>query len=302
MLPSKSCEAFLAVAELGSFEAAALHLNLSASAVTLRVQALEKQLSQVLLVRERPCRVTSSGLHLLRHLQQQRLHEQQLLQHIQGSRQHQTFQEFHIASNADSLATWLLPLLQPVLLEHRMILKLRLDDQSQTHQLLENGLVSACISTEKTAMQGCTAAYLGDMTYKMVASPDFVARYLQQPLNRESLKHIPAVIFDAKDHLHHQMILKLFGLQQNQYPHYFVPSSTAFVDAIHLGLGFGLVPEYQIGTDLQTGKLIEILPEAQTAMSLYWHHWQQQAAALNSITAHLLKHAQAHMQGQQKSP
>ena len=42
MLQSKQSEAFLAVAETGSFELAAERLSITASAVTLRVQSLEK--------------------------------------------------------------------------------------------------------------------------------------------------------------------------------------------------------------------------------------------------------------------
>lgn len=41
MLDSKQCEAFLAVAEVGSFDAAGEHLCITPSAVSLRVQALE---------------------------------------------------------------------------------------------------------------------------------------------------------------------------------------------------------------------------------------------------------------------
>lgn len=58
MLHSKQSAAFLAVAELGSFDLAAEQLCISASAVTLRVQSLEKSLGHILIIRERPCRVT----------------------------------------------------------------------------------------------------------------------------------------------------------------------------------------------------------------------------------------------------
>ena len=51
MLDSKQCEAFLAVAELGSFDAAGEHLYITPSAVSLRVQALEKYLGQILIIR-----------------------------------------------------------------------------------------------------------------------------------------------------------------------------------------------------------------------------------------------------------
>ncbi|MEK5782808.1 LysR family transcriptional regulator, partial [Acinetobacter baumannii] len=60
-LNSKNCDAFLAVAETQSFDAAAKVLNITASAVTLRVQNLERDLGQVLVLRERPCKVTNAG-------------------------------------------------------------------------------------------------------------------------------------------------------------------------------------------------------------------------------------------------
>ena len=295
MLSSKFCEAFLAVAESGSFDAAAQRLCITASAVTLRVQALEKDLGQILLLRERPCRVTQAGQQLLEHLQHQRLREQNLLQQFMGQSSQHEFHQFSIATNADSLSTWLLKVLQSTLIEHKIALKLSLDDQTQTHQLLETGLVNACISTESTAMKGCEVHYLGQMTYRMVATPSFVEKWFKDGIHRDALRHAPAIIFNGKDLMHHQVILNLFGLNQQSYPHYFIPSSTAFVEAVHLGLGFGLVPEYQIGDDLQSGKLIEIMPNAKTEMKLYWHHWKQQSALLQQLTLDLLEKAHHQM-------
>ncbi len=78
MLNSKQCDAFLAVAEMGSFDLAAERLCITASAVTLRVQSLEKTLGHLLIVRERPCRVTQVGQSLLHYLQHSRLLEQNL--------------------------------------------------------------------------------------------------------------------------------------------------------------------------------------------------------------------------------
>lgn len=295
MLSSKSCEAFLAVAESGSFDEAAQRLCITASAVTLRVQALEKDLGQILLLRERPCRVTQAGQKLLEHLQHQRLREQNLLQQFMGQSSQHQFHQFSIATNADSLSTWLLKVLQSTLIEQKIALKLSLDDQTQTHQLLETGLVNACISTESTAMKGCEVHYLGQMTYRMVATPSFVEKWFKDGIHRDALRHAPAIIFNGKDLMHHQVILNLFGLNQQSYPHYFIPSSTAFVEAVHLGLGFGLVPQYQMGDDLQTGKLVEVIPDAKTEMKLYWHHWKQQSALLQKLTLDLLENAPHHM-------
>jgi len=295
MLSTKSCEAFLAVAESGSFEEAAQQLCITASAVTLRVQSLEKNLGQILLLRERPCRVTQTGQKLLEHLQHQRLREQNLLQQFMGQSSQHEFHQFSIATNADSLSTWLLKVLQTTLIKHKIALKLSLDDQTQTHQLLETGLVNACISTESIAMKGCEVHYLGQMTYRMVATPSFVEKWFKDGIHRDALRKAPAIIFNDKDLMHHQVILNLFGLTQQSYPHYFIPSSTAFLEAVHLDLGFGLLPEYQIGDDLQTGKLMEIMPNAKTEMKLYWHHWKQQSVLLQQLTIDLLEKAQLHM-------
>ena len=256
---------------------------------------MEKDLGQILLLRERPCRVTQAGQKLLEHLQHQRLREQNLLQQFMGQSSQHEFHQFSIATNADSLSTWLLKVLQSTLIKHKIALKLSLDDQTQTHQLLETGLVNACISTESTAMKGCEVHYLGQMTYCMVATPSFVERWFKNGIHRDALKHAPAIIFNGKDLMHHQVILNLFGLNQQSYPHYFIPSSTAFVEAVHLGLGFGLVPECQIGDDLQTGKLVEIMPNAKTEMKLYWHHWKQQSVLLQQLTIDLLEKAQHQM-------
>ena len=73
MLNHKQCDAFLAVAETGSFDLAAEQLYITASAVTLRVQSLEKSLGHLLIVRERPCRPTQAGQSLLHYLQHSRL-------------------------------------------------------------------------------------------------------------------------------------------------------------------------------------------------------------------------------------
>jgi LysR family transcriptional regulator, chromosome initiation inhibitor len=292
MLQSKHSEAFLAVAESGSFEQAALRLNITASAVTLRVQTLEKQLGQVLIIRERPCKVTQAGQEVLLFLQHHRLMEQNLIQNLQGQSTQSQFFKLNIASNADSLTTWLLPTIQQTLITEKIVINLKIDDQTQTHHLLEAGLVNACISTEPKAMKGCEAIHLGKMNYQMVATPTFIEKYLPQGVHREILRHTPAVIFNDKDQVHAEVLQQLFGLMPSSYPCHFIPSTNSFVDAILLGLGYGMVPEMQIQKELATGQLLEILPKARTDIHLYWHHWKQQSKQLDQLTLDLIQHTQ----------
>ncbi|WP_180114790.1 LysR family transcriptional regulator ArgP [Acinetobacter sp. YH12063] len=294
MLQSKHSEAFLAVAETGSFEQAALRLNITASAVTLRLQTLEKKLGHVLIVRERPCRPTLAGQSLLHYLQHSKLLEHNFLQNLTGQTAN-AFYQVNIATNADSLATWLLPLLKDLLIEEKIVIQFQVDDQSQTHHLLEAGLVNACVTTESEAMKGCVAEYLGEMHYRFVATPDFIQRWFGQGVTRNVLRAAPALIFNEKDDLHTQSIQKNFGLNPSQYPHHFIPSSTAFFDAITMGLGYGWLPDYQSKDLLAAGKLIELSTELSIDLALYWHHWNQQSIQLQKITAVVLQHAKDHM-------
>ncbi|WP_168378046.1 LysR family transcriptional regulator ArgP [Acinetobacter cumulans] len=294
MLQSKHSEAFLAVAETGSFEQAALRLNITASAVTLRLQTLEKKLGHVLIVRERPCRPTLAGQSLLHYLQHSKLLEHNFLQNLTGQTAN-AFYQVNIATNADSLATWLLPLLKDLLIEEKIVIHFQVDDQSQTHHLLEAGLVNACVTTESEAMKGCVAEYLGEMHYRFVATPDFIQRWFGQGVTRNALRAAPALIFNEKDDLHTQSIQKNFGLNPSQYPHHFIPSSTAFFDAITMGLGYGWLPDYQSKDLLAVGKLIELSTELSIDLALYWHHWNQQSVQLQKLTAVVLQHAKDHM-------
>lgn len=295
MLNHKQCDAFLAVAETGSFDLAAEKLYITPSAVTLRVQSLEKNLGHLLILRERPCRVTTAGQTLLHYLQHSRLLEQNFLQELTGHMAHSNFYQLNIASNDDSLNTWLLSSIQDVLIKEKITVHFKVDDQTHTHHLLETGLVNACISTEVTAMKGCLAKPLGNMTYRMVANAAFVKNWFPNGVNRENLKLAPAVIYNDKDQLHNDVMLKYFGLTQHSYPHHYIPSSTAFAEAISLGLGFGMLPEYQIGVGLKTGEMIDLLPDLHTKIHLYWHHWKQQSAPLDSLTQALIQHAQHFM-------
>lgn len=289
MLHSKHSEAFLAVAETGSFDLAAERLFITASAVTLRVQALEKSLGHLLIIRERPCRVTQAGQQLLEHLQQTKVLEQNLLENLMGKTANSKFYTLNIATNADSLATWLLSTIAPSLIQENIVVQLKVADQTQTHHLLEAGLVNACISIQHNHLKGCEVKPLGKMRYHMVANPKFIQRWFAHGVTREGLKQAPAVIFNDQDQMHHEVIYQLFGLSMSQYPHHLIPSSTAFLETIVLGLGFGMVPEFQLREYLKQGDLVEIIPEAQTDVMLYWHHWKKQSEQLVKLTECIIR-------------
>ncbi|OUY08903.1 LysR family transcriptional regulator ArgP [Acinetobacter populi] len=299
MFDKKQCDAFLAVIKTGSFESAAKELFLTAAAISLRVQAFEQALGTLLINRTRPCTPTQAGIEVVQYLQHAKLREQKLL-HDLKTKTDNNFFKVRIGSNADSLATWLLPAINQTLIQHQLVADIHVDDQSRTYALLETGLVHGCISTKVSPMHGCEAIFLGNMRYKMVATPNFVQKWFAHGITREALRIAPAVVFNDKDHLHFEVMQNRFGLTQNSYPCSTVPASISFVQAIRLGLGYGMVPELQLN-ELASQSLIELYPHSTVDVALYWHHWQQQSLPLQELTRQLVvnaKHYLAHPEPQ----
>ncbi|XZG69176.1 HTH-type transcriptional regulator ArgP [Chitinibacteraceae bacterium HSL-7] len=277
--------AFLAVADSGSFEEAAARLHLTASAVSQRVRALETQLGAPLVVRTRPCRATPAGTKLMHYLRRaQLLHDD--LMHDLGGKENDAL-TLAIAINADTLATWLLPVLAAFTRRERVLFDLTVDDQDHTYALLASGQVLASVGSESQAMRGCVAEPLGAMRYRMVASPDFVRRWLPQGLNREAAGRAPVLVYNRKDALQSDFLRARFGLAGG-YPCHFVPGSNAFLEAIELGLGYGMVPDLQSHAALRAGRIVDLAPNHAVDVALYWHRWKVQSPVFERLSVALV--------------
>lgn len=304
MLDARQLEALATVVEHGSFGAAAQALSLTLAAVSLRIKALEEVLGQRLLVRGKQVRATPAGQALLGHVKQVRMMEADLLGGLQGTakRPGQSWQSLSVAVNADSVASWFLPGVAPLLLKHRMLLEILIDDQDHTHDALKSGDVIGCVSTLAMPMRGCVAEPLGTMRYCCVATPAVVKR-CQTPSGAVSPHKMlaqPAVIFNRKDALQDAFLAQHFGLQQPHYPRHFAPAMEAFEIAIELGLGWGMVPEQHLAQraaiqDDPAQALHELLPGATVDVALYWQHWAREAPSAQRLTEAVKAAARRHL-------
>lgn len=280
-LDTRQCSAFIAAADTGSFELAAAQLNVTPSAISQRIAALEAALGAPLLVRSRPCRTTTAGQHLLQYLRRSRLLEAEFLSEI-GADDRQPIQ-VAIAVNNDTLGTWLLPPLARILAEQNMTVEILLDDQTYTYSLLERGLALAGVSSEPLPMRGCTVQPLGIMRYRLLASVSFAQRWFPDGFTRDAARRAPVLFFDRKDKLQSDFIERQLGLLPGAYPVHYVPSSDPFVRAIRLGLGYGMLPAQQYGDGLETGALVDLCPAAYLDVPLYWHAWRVQSPKLERL-------------------
>lgn len=286
MLDTRKGDALLAVIDTGSFEQAAALLHLTPSAVSQRVSAMESELGTPLIVRSKPCRATAAGQRLVQYLRRSRLLEEEFLAENGQSEAHQL--SVALAVNNDTLATWLLPGLAAFLVAEKILLDIMLDDQDHTYRLLSQGLALAGVSSEAEPMRGCQVTALGAMRYRLLAAPAFAARWFPGGLDREAARSAPLMVFDRKDNLQADFLQRELGLPPGSYPCHFMPASEAFMRAIVLGLGYGMVPEQQFGELVAQGTLVDLAPQRPTDVALYWHAWRVQSPKLERLSAQVI--------------
>lgn len=291
MLDYKLIEAFARVVSEGGFERAAKRLFITQSAVSQRIRLLEDQSGQLLLTRTSPPQPTSAGRALLKHYQQVKLLEDGLASELTAAEESGPT-TLSIGINADSLASWFIDSIQPLLRLNSLLLDLWVDDQEQTHMFLRDGDVVGCISNEPRAMQGCRVEFLGVMRYRMLATPDFISRWFPDSLSLASTELAPAVIFNRKDRLHYRFLEEHLGGLPVQLPCHQIPTPDQFLRVIADGFSYGMVPDWQSVALRNSGELLELLPEKVFPVELYWHCWNLQSKPLQSFSEQLVRGAQ----------
>jgi len=282
-----------AVLETGSFEAAARQLHITSSAVSQRVRALELAMGGTLVSRTRPCHGTPLGQRLMQHLRRSALLDDDFAAEIHG--QADAPLRLVLAVNGDTLATWFLPALSPVLTAEHVLLDTHVDDQDHTHALMLSGEAVGCVTTRPEAMRGSVALQLGVMRYRLMASNAFARQHFPRGLSREAARTAPVVAASRKDQLHARALEQRLGLAADAYPcHYIGPPVPRF-EAIRQSLGHGMLPELWLGAQpaaVQAG-LVDLMPLHPTDVELYWHGWKVQSPRLERLTQRIVEAAQA---------
>ena len=281
-------ECLAAIVEEGGFERAAQRLNVTQSAVSQRLRALEAQVGSVLIVRSRPLRPTSAGQLLLKHTKQLRLLRADLERDLQelapsapgGGREDE---RISIAINADSIATWALGALHD-LVHQRLPLEIIVDDQDFTQEWLRSGQVLGCVTTLKQALRGCRMVPLGSMRYVAVAEAEFATRCLPRGLTQHSFREVSFVSFNRKDDMAVEFVARAFGLKRVALNHLFVPSSEGQMRAVAAGWAVGVLPELLVRDKLADGSLVDMVPGQVLPIQLYWHCWNLESEVLDALT------------------
>jgi LysR family transcriptional regulator (chromosome initiation inhibitor) len=290
-------ECLAAIVEEGGFDRAAQRLNITQSAVSQRLRALEAQVGTVLIVRSRPLKPTAAGNLLLKHTKQMRLLRADLERDLRelapsttgGAREEE---RVAIAVNADSIATWALPAMDG-LARQGLPLEIITDDQDFTHEWLREGQVMGCVTTVKQALRGCRVVPLGAMKYVAIAQAALARERFPKGLTPHNFRDAPFIAFNRKDDMQSEFVGRAFGLKRVALNQVFVPSSEGQVRAVLAGWGLSVVPELLVRGLLAEGRLTNLAPQAALPIQLYWHCWNLQSEVLDQLSAALTKAAGA---------
>ena len=265
--------ALVAIAEQGTFEAAARHLHITASAVSQRIRALESEVGQVVVQRTTPCRPTEAGEVLLRLARQTRL----LHDEVQDALAHGHLGtiDLPVAVSADSLATWFRAVLADVAGWDDVALRLHVEDQAFSADLLRSGAVLAAVTSDPVAVQGCSVEPLGALRYVPAAAPAVTERWRRG--RAPDWAAMPMVVFNEKDALQHEVLVAR-GVAEPPVVHR-VPTSADFLEAVRLGLGWGMIPLPQLD-----GTLVPLGSRLHVDVSLHWQRWRLASPTLDRIT------------------
>lgn len=260
--------ALAAIVDTGSFELAARTLHLTPSAVSQRVRALERSVGQVVVRRSSPCTPTDAGSVLIRLARQVELLEEESRDLLGVTRTAPVV--LRVATNADSLDTWLLGLLSAAATWDDTRLRFTIVDEDHSLALLREGAVGAAIATESEQVPGCRSFPLGTMRYLAVSAPELAARFTL-PGGRVDWENLPLLRYDERDDLQEDF-LAARGITPASPPSQ-LPSVAGLRDALVAGLGWLLVPDVTVGADLAEGRLVTLTDDV-VDITLHWHVWK----------------------------
>ena len=247
-------ETLLAIVDEGSFEYAATVLGITPSAVSQRIKSLEASTGRVLLRRANPVTATDAGEILV-----QSARRMALVQAETDARLGQRLQRvpLSVAVNNDTLATWFKAVMAEMAQYGEAALRLRVEDETRTLAMLRRGDVLGAITHEQAPVSGCVSEYLGTMRYVAVSTPDIKTRF-----NTElglAWRQMPLVIYGPQDAILDRAMrdrdveLHVIRGRVSQ-----IPTSEAYLEAVRIGLGWGVLAEIQVQQYLDSGELVAL--------------------------------------------
>jgi LysR family transcriptional regulator, chromosome initiation inhibitor len=239
--------------------------------------------------RATPCTPPEAGQALYRHAREVALSEADALATIGGG--HLASTRLAVGVNADSLATWFPLAMAQAAAGQQITFDIHVEDQDHSANLLREGRVMAAVTADPQPVQGCKVLPLGTLRYRALASPAFMQQHFAAGVTAATLALAPMLVFNRKDALQDRFVRRITRRKLSP-PVHWLPEAHAFATATRAGLGWGMIPDPMVLTDLKAGTLVELLPGKPVDVPLYWQYWRLNVQALAHMTAAVQAQAQ----------
>lgn len=289
-------EVLLAVEREGSLDRAALTKGVTKSAISQTLKLLEERMGAVTLNRN-STETTHLGAKLCRHMEHVNLLEQRFLienAHLLGKIELPSV-TVKIAIDDDSLSSWFTDVVKGTHAIHdRVLLDIVMAKGDETFREMQDGKISAAISTRDTPLPNFTTYTLGRHIYYATATPEFVSRYFANGVTIDALKQAPSVRYGRQRDHSDQWIERAFDANEIISSDT-VASSHGIANACIDGAAWGMNPSLLVKDYLDRGELVELIPGVTIAQNIYWHVSSIGNETLAPVTRNVRDAAQSHL-------
>ena len=160
-------------------------------------------------------------------------------------------------------------------------LRLQVEDQAYSADLLRRGAVLAAVTSEPVAVQGCAAERLGAMRYVPAAAPDFAARWRRG--RGVDWARMPVVVFNEKDDLQDQVLRDRGVTERRRSCTGCRPRRTSTKPYVAGSAGRSSRSPSSCRTS-RDGRLAVLGPRLHVDVDLWWHRWRLDSPLLTRLT------------------
>lgn len=255
---SEELTVFVQVVENGSFSRAAKQLSMANSAVSRVVKRLEEKLGVNLINRTtRQLRLTEEGLQYFRRVQK-------ILQDMAAAEAeilavHEVPQGILRVDSAMPMVLHLLVPLAAKFNERYPHIQLSLVSSEGYINLIERK-VDIALRAGELDDSGLHARHLFDSHFRVIASPDYLAKY-GTPQSTEALANHQCLGFTEPSSLNAWAVLDAQGNPYKISPHFTASSGEILRSLCLSGCGIACLSDFLVDNDIAEGKLIPLLTE-----------------------------------------
>ncbi|MGY6645999.1 MAG: ArgP/LysG family DNA-binding transcriptional regulator [Salinarimonas sp.] len=284
MLDYRSLLALAAVNSEGSYERAATRLNVTPSAISQRIKALEARVCGKVLVRGARGQLTPLGTLLVKHATQVNALEQELLGPLKI---HNLRADgiLKIIVSAEHLSLWFMEAICEYLHNnHSLNIEIISASSESAEEILNDSLAIAAVTDKRMNISGYRSLLVGKWEHLAVSTLNVFTKYnSHEQFSEDVISDLNCFRSCRKGNIPVQWTKKVFG-RDLLLKYVTVPSSHDILRALENNVGWSALPGLQAIPHLESGRLIRFCDNVSITTPVYWHHPANAGGALADLT------------------